>query len=98
MGRRTRTRAAAILATGAIAVVTASACTPDQATLAPAATRPDPITVEVWHWGNSGIFESETGPSLEAQYEGAHPWVDVVHVPCQWAPQPPYNCPGSWVR
>jgi cellobiose transport system substrate-binding protein len=74
----TRTRAAGALAAGTAALAL-SACTgnPEPSI---SYTPPEPVTITIGFWGESGIVEDATGPSLESLYEEAHPWVSLEMV------------------
>lgn len=72
----TRNRAAGLLAVGTASVLVLAACT--SSPKASTVVTPDDVTITFNYWGNFGIVEDTTGPSLESVYEAAHPWVDIV--------------------
>jgi cellobiose transport system substrate-binding protein len=75
-----RFKTVGMLAAGTLVAATLGACAsgPDSA-VSSFDTR-EPITITVHYWGNFGLTESETGPSLESVYEEAHPWVNLEMV------------------
>jgi cellobiose transport system substrate-binding protein len=70
----TRTRAAGALAVGTASALVLSACGDGGAS--PSVSH-EPVTITVAYWGNFGFTEEAEGPSLESQYEEAHPWVSL---------------------
>jgi cellobiose transport system substrate-binding protein len=81
----TRTRAAGALAVGTASALVLSACgsTPEPIDTV---SHP-PVTITFGYWGNFGIAESATGPSLESVYEATHPWVDLQLTSGSYTPQ-----------
>jgi cellobiose transport system substrate-binding protein len=71
----TRTRAAGALAVGTASALVLSACGSTAEVTEEVSHAP--VTITFGYWGNFGITEDATGPSLESQYEAAHPWVDL---------------------
>jgi cellobiose transport system substrate-binding protein len=80
--RRTQTRAARVFAAGAVVAMTLSGCTTDP--VFPTPTVHDQVIINFSYWGEPGIFDAETGSSLEEQYESIRPWVDIVPVAMEY--------------
>lgn len=72
----TRARAAGVFAVGAASALVLSACGGGGNPSA-SPTVHNPVTLTVSYWGNFGIAEDATGPSLESVYEESHPWVTL---------------------